>query len=258
MTESPNPAATRLNTHLVEACQDPLDTAQTQRFEALFSLFLRWSARINLTSIRDEEGILKRHFVESIACARSLPAGISTLLDFGSGAGFPGLPIALCRPEIAVTLAESQGKKAAFLREAVRVLGVAAKVHSGRAESLATQFDCVTMRAVDKMDRAVQSAAMLVRPGGWLALMTTEQYLETLKTAVARSAKEFDANERPYTEGGGGFNLRILPAKSSRDLAPERQDASSTSIFTWTAAPLLPGGSSRLLALGKQEIEQKV
>ena len=79
-----------------------------------------------LTAIRDEEGILTRHFVESIVCARALPAGIATLLDVGSGAGFPGIPIALCRSEIAVTLAESQGKKAAFLQEAVRVLGVAA------------------------------------------------------------------------------------------------------------------------------------
>ena len=166
MSESPNPPGTRLNELLAEAAQPPLDPAQTQRFAALYSLFVRWSTRINLSAIRDEEGILSRHFVESIACARALPAGISTLLDFGSGAGFPGLPIALCRPEIAVTLAESQGKKAAFLREAVRVLGVTTLVHSGRAESLTTRFDCVTLRAVDKMVLAVHSAAQLVRPGG--------------------------------------------------------------------------------------------
>jgi 16S rRNA (guanine527-N7)-methyltransferase len=181
MTES---AATRLNALLAEVSQAPLDTAQTQRFEVLLSLFIRWNARINLTSIRDGEGILKRHFFESIACARALPAGISTLLDFGSGAGFPGLPIALCRPEIAVTLAESQGRKAAFLHEAVRVLGVAAKVHSGRAETLAATFDCVTLRAVDKMESAVHSAARLVRPGGWLALMTTTAGLPALKASA--------------------------------------------------------------------------
>ena len=174
----------RLNALLIEANQAPLDPLQTQRFETLYSLFLRWSARINLTAIRDRDGILSRHFVESIACARALPASIHTLLDFGSGAGFPGIPIALCRPEISVTLAESQGKKAAFLREALRVLGISAKVHSGRAESLATNFDCVTLRAVDKMERAVQSAAHLVRPGGWLALMTTTAALPALKSSA--------------------------------------------------------------------------
>src|ERR1035437_8434491 len=105
---------------LAEAGIAPLDAAQADSFEVYLSLFVRWNERINLTSIRDEEGILSRHLVESIACARALPAGISTLLDFGSGGGIPGIPIALSRPEIAVTLAESQGKKAAFLQEAIR------------------------------------------------------------------------------------------------------------------------------------------
>jgi 16S rRNA (guanine527-N7)-methyltransferase len=201
MSEAPNSAGTRLNTLLAEEGQAPLDATQTQSFEELLSLFIRWNARINLTAIRDEDGILKRHFVESIACARALPAGIETLLDFGSGAGFPGIPIALCRPEIAVTLAESQGKKAAFLHEAIRVLGVTIKVYSGRAEELAAEFDCVTLRAVDKMERAVQSAAKLVRPGGWLALMTTTANLPILKSAAALSAKKLAQEGEGNTEG---------------------------------------------------------
>jgi 16S rRNA (guanine527-N7)-methyltransferase len=180
----PGKTGARLNDLLSEKGLRPLDVERAERFENYLSLLLRWNTRVNLTAIRDEEGILKRHFVESIACAQALPAGISTLLDFGSGAGFPGLPIALCRPEIAVTLAESQGKKAAFLSEAVRVLGVTAKVHSGRAETLGLRYDCVTLRAVDKMEKAVQAAAQLVRPGGWLALMTTETELEKLKLAA--------------------------------------------------------------------------
>ena len=187
MTESPNPAATRLNALLAEASQAPLDTAQTQRFEALLSLFLRWSARINLTSIRDEEGILSRHFVESIACARALPAGLSTLLDFGSGAGFPGLPIALCRPEIAVTLAESQGKKAAFLREALRVLDLRATVHAGRAEALTARFDAVTVRAVDRMESAVSAAIGLTKAGGVLLILTTESSVPALKASAGQA-----------------------------------------------------------------------
>ena len=91
-------ASVRLNTLLAGAGLEPLDAALAGRFEDYLSLILRWNTRVNLTAIRDEEGILRRHFVESIACARALPGGISTLLDFGSGAGFPGIPTALCRP----------------------------------------------------------------------------------------------------------------------------------------------------------------
>ncbi len=163
----------RLNQMLTEAGLEPLDSPLTGRFESYLSLILRWNARINLTAVREEEGILFRHFVESIACARALPRGINTLLDFGSGAGFPGIPIALGRPEIAVTLAESQSKKAAFLQEAVRVLGVSAQVHAGRAENVDASFDCVVLRAVDKMPQAIGAAAALLAPGGWLVLMTT-------------------------------------------------------------------------------------
>lgn len=184
MREPTTTVGPRLNALLVESCLTPLDPHLSQQFAALLSLFIRWNARINLSAIRDVDSILSRHFVESIACARALPAGISSLLDFGSGAGFPGIPIALCRPEIAVTLAESQGKKAALLREAVRALKIAATVHSSRAEDIHAVFDCVTLRAVDKMDRAVQAAAHLVRPGGWLALMTTAAALPALKASA--------------------------------------------------------------------------
>lgn len=184
MSDGALSAGLRLNDLLSDAGLERLDAVLTGRFEEYLSLFIRWSARLNLTAIRDEEGILSRHFVESITCARALPAGIATLLDFGSGAGFPGIPIALCRPEIAVTLAESQGKKAAFLSESVRVLGVSAKVHAGRAEALPAVFDCVTLRAVDRMELAVQTAVRLVRPGGWLALMTTGAQIERLKEAA--------------------------------------------------------------------------
>ncbi len=184
MSESPEAFGLKFNALLGEAGLDSLDPALILRFQDYLSLLLRWNARVNLTAIRGEAGIISRHFIESIACARALPAGIKTLLDFGSGAGFPGIPIALCRPEIAVTLAESQGKKAAFLQEAVRVLGISAKVHSGRAELLAAQFDCVVLRAVDQMELAVQAAAQQVAPGGWLALMTTGTGLAGLQDAA--------------------------------------------------------------------------
>jgi len=192
--DAPDPNSTRsetaqrLNTALEAAGMAPLEPTLASRFPAYLSLILRWNTRINLTAIRDEEGIISRHFVESIACARALPSGIGTLLDFGSGAGFPGLPIALCRPEIAVTLAESQGKKAAFLQEAVRILGLSTRVLAARAESESRLYDCVVLRAVDRMPEAVKTAATFVREGGWLVLMTTEPEVASLQSAAESSS----------------------------------------------------------------------
>jgi len=175
------PAGVRLNRLLVQAGLPTLSQELSNCFETYLGLILRWNARINLTAIRDEAGILSRHFVESTACAHAIPPGTGTLLDFGSGAGFPGIPIALWRPEICVTLAESQAKKAAFLREVVRTLGLAVSVYDSRAENLTSAFDCVVLRAVDQMEKAVSVAAGLVCPGGWLVLLTTGAESQSLQ-----------------------------------------------------------------------------
>lgn len=197
---SANQASVRLNALLLEAGLDPLDDESAGRFEAYLTLFIRWNRRISLSSVRDEEGVLSRHLIESIVVARALPKGITTLLDFGSGAGLPGIPIALCRPEIAVALAESQGKKAAFLQEAVRVLGIPAKVLAQRAEALQDVFDCVVLRAVDKMPKAVGVAVRLIAPQGWLALMTTDAGLSQLRAAAGAQFSWADPVHIPGSE----------------------------------------------------------
>ncbi len=197
---SPSSVGSRLNQALRERGQEPLDEQTAGQFELYLSLIFRWNARVNLTSVRTEDAIISIHLAESIACARVLPVAITSLLDFGSGAGFPGVPIALCRPEIVVTLAESQGKKAAFLQEAVRTLGLNAKVHAGRAEGLAEMFGCVTLRAVDRMSKAVAAAAQLVAPEGWLALMTTGADVAGLKTAAGEKFSWSDAIHLPRSE----------------------------------------------------------
>jgi 16S rRNA (guanine527-N7)-methyltransferase len=124
-------------------------------------LLMKWNGRTNLTAVREPEEIVRRHFGESLFAARHLGPEVVTLLDLGSGAGFPGLPVALFRPEIRVTLAESQNKKATFLREVVRTLGLAnVDVWAQRAEAmpLERQFHTVTLRAVDNMAAALAAA----------------------------------------------------------------------------------------------------
>lgn len=159
-----------------------LDASAVAQLEEFLALLLRWNARINLTAVRRPEEIVQRHFAESIFAAKQIPQRVKTLLDYGSGGGFPGIPIAICRPEIAVTLAESQGKKAAFLREAVRTLGLRAEVWAARVETMepGRVFDAVTLRAVDRMTAACQSAAERLAPRGWIGVFTTRKTEEAL------------------------------------------------------------------------------
>jgi 16S rRNA (guanine527-N7)-methyltransferase len=141
-------------------------------------IIVQWNARINLTAGREPEEIVTRHFGESLFAACHLfPAnGEKTgdhLIDVGSGAGFPGLPIKVWVPEVRLTLIESNHKKATFLREAIRKLTFTnADVFSGRAEDYGkAAADVVTLRAVERFDAAVSVASRLVAERGRLALL---------------------------------------------------------------------------------------
>jgi 16S rRNA (guanine527-N7)-methyltransferase len=179
-----------------------LDQGQLDHILMYIDMLQRWNLRLNLTSIRDEESIVTRHFGESLFLARHLfpapPGGAPAppfprrdppeqdgtgdgleasvrLIDVGSGAGFPGLPIKLWVPTINLTLIESNHKKATFLREVIRKLALGeSEVFAGRAEDFASTGEIVTMRAVDRFDQALLAAAELVSPGGRIALLVAE------------------------------------------------------------------------------------
>jgi 16S rRNA (guanine527-N7)-methyltransferase len=145
------------------------------RLAAYGNLLLQWNARLSLTAIRDEAELVERHLMEGVFAAAHHPEA-STALDFGSGTGVPGIPIALCRAFVLVTLAESQRRKAAFLQEALRRLDLTASVHADRAETLPPgSFDAVWMRAVEKSATMFPVAASLVAPEGALCLFSTSE-----------------------------------------------------------------------------------
>ena len=153
-------------------------------------LLLKWNARTNLTAIRDPEEIVRRHFGESLFVAAHLPF-CATLLDLGSGAGFPGLPIQLARPTLRVTLAESQNKKASFLREAVRTLGLSTEVWADRVENMPSgrRFDVVALRAVDNPTVALGLARGRLAVGGRIAHLTSGATEGGSRLAVPNAAQ---------------------------------------------------------------------
>ena len=154
-------------------------------------LLLKWNAKTNLTAVRDPEQIMRRHFGESLVAAEWLRSSFDLtgreLYDLGSGAGFPGAPIALWCPELAVTLIESRGKKAAFLKEAVRALGLSnCEVFAGRAEDVSGAAHFVTMRAVERSEAMRSVAQRLLVPRGTLvAMLGANQSFEGEVTEIA-------------------------------------------------------------------------
>lgn len=130
-----------------------LSAEQESALEAHLEMLLRWNRKLNLTSIRNREEAIERHYSESLFLGRHLPPGAWKIADVGSGAGFPGFPVAVLRPDCQVTLIESHQRKAVFLRESSRKQGNI-RVLARRAEEVTERFDRVISRAVSYEDLA--------------------------------------------------------------------------------------------------------
>ncbi len=124
-----------------------LSTEQLSRLESHCDLLLRWNRRLSLTSVDDVGELVRFHYFESLFLGAQLPAGPLSILDVGSGAGFPGIPIAVLRPECHVTLAESRSRKAVFLSETTRDLPNVT-VFPGRGEDWKQPADWAVARAI--------------------------------------------------------------------------------------------------------------
>jgi 16S rRNA (guanine(527)-N(7))-methyltransferase RsmG len=125
----------------------PLTEDQLNQLESHYNSLTRWNERLNLTRIRDLSESVRFHYCESLFLAQLLPPGPLRIVDVGSGAGFPGIPVAILRPESYVTLVESHQRKAVFLREVSRDLQNV-RVMAKRAENIAERFDWTISRAV--------------------------------------------------------------------------------------------------------------
>lgn len=168
----PNASALRAE---LESGLDALGLARTLAAPLLdyLALLQRWNATYNLTAIRDPRQMVTLHLLDSLAMHPFL-AGIDTLADLGTGPGLPGIPLALALPDLRVTLVESNGKKARFLREAVRALRLDnARVAESRAEALDEpgRYAAITARALATLPDILAVGGHLVAPGGRLLAM---------------------------------------------------------------------------------------
>ncbi len=140
----------------------------TRQVEIFHDLILNWSSRMNLISKNDLNQLLERHILDSLAPLHSIPE-TGRLLDIGSGGGFPGIPLALCRPEMSVVLLESRHKKILFLKEVCRRLALGNVIFEEiRLENFypSMPFDIVTVRALPGWEKFLKKVKSLVSADG--------------------------------------------------------------------------------------------
>ncbi|QWF16804.1 16S rRNA (guanine(527)-N(7))-methyltransferase RsmG [Lysobacter capsici] len=154
-----------------------LDPALATPLLDYLALLARWNRTYNLTAVRDPHEMVGKHLLDSLAMHRYVDALAQrggALADLGTGAGLPGIPLAIVKPGLRVTLVESNGKKARFMREALRQLGLKdARVAESRIEAFAEPgaFDAITARALATLPLILELGGHLLKPGGVLLAM---------------------------------------------------------------------------------------
>jgi 16S rRNA (guanine527-N7)-methyltransferase len=167
-----------------------LTPAQLALLARYRELLLAWNQRLNLTAVTDPAAVETRHFLDALAALTVLPPGAQTLIDIGTGAGLPGLPLALARPDLSVTLVDSVGKKVRFLEHVIAKLALSnARALWARAEELGQnpehreRYDIATARAVAETAVLAEYALPLLRCGGIALLWKHGDAREELRRA---------------------------------------------------------------------------
>lgn len=214
MTETPDPSsptepedidASRLTLPLLEeGCRRlgiPLTSQQLDQFKRYYAELLQWNQRFNLTAITDHEGVQTKHFLDSLAALPVIceelgepmpPHRRLHLVDVGTGAGFPGVPLKIAAPRLKLTLMDGTGKKVRFLENLSGTLGLDnTRVVQGRAEELGRatahrgQYDLVTARAVAALNTLAEYLLPLVRRDGYAVVYkgpsAAEEFIDARK-----------------------------------------------------------------------------
>ena len=204
---------------ILAALQQLAGPESIPQFLQLHTELLDWNTRVNLTAITDPTEVLLKHFLDSLSLLEVYRVERARVLDNGAGAGFPGLPLKIARPQWEIVLLEATGKKVNFQRHIIEVLGLRGiEALHGRAEELAHKpayratFDLVTARAVASLPALLEYAAPFCRVGGQILLPKKGELSEELeqgKRAACALGLAFKA-DLPVTLPGLNDGRRIL------------------------------------------------
>lgn len=188
------------------------DESVIKGFEIYLRELQKWNKAYNLTALTSDEDIIVKHFLDSLLYLKAFPENACTVCDAGSGAGFPGLPIALVRPDISMTLVEPSRKKCAFLRHMKRLLNLDnVTVAESRIEDLRDErFDIVLTRALFDAADFIKSARHLLKDNGFLLLSKGPKCAEEVQALPNTTTYEIITVPLPTTSTNRNL-LKIRP-----------------------------------------------
>jgi 16S rRNA (guanine527-N7)-methyltransferase len=194
--------------------------AQAESFQQYMELLVEWNQKMNLTAITEPNEVAVKHFLDSILILKflELPAG-SKLIDVGTGAGFPGVPLKIMRPGLELTLLDGLNKRLTFLQEVLKQLNLSAELVHARAEEAGRQvkyrgkFDFATARAVAPLNLLCEYCLPFLNMGGTFAAMKGPQIgeeLEAAKNAIKLLGCELKKAEEFTLPGGDRRSLVLI------------------------------------------------
>ena len=160
-----------------------LTEKQIEQFEKYYDLLIEWNEKINLTAIIDKKSVFQKHFLDSLSIGNVLSNKNITLLDVGSGAGFPSIPLKILYPDIRVTIIDALQKRITFLGILCKALDIEVELIHGRAEEYdrKNDFDFVTARAVANLQLLSELCIPFVKVNGFFIAMKGPKYLEEVE-----------------------------------------------------------------------------
>jgi len=199
----------------LQALRPELTREQLERFEAYYALLLEWNARVNLTAITDKSDVAKKHFVDSLAAEPYLPQNAS-VIDVGTGAGFPGVPLLIVRPDLKLVLLDALNKRLLFLEAVCSALGLEAELVHLRAEDAGRdaryrgRFDAALTRAVAALPVLLELTVPLVRVGGLAIAYKGDASEELERSRAALHLLHAKARIEPIASDYGARTLVLI------------------------------------------------
>ena len=168
-----------------------LTEQQMEQFHCYYELLIEWNQRMNLTAITEPREVAVKHMIDSLSAYEDkIFKPNASLADVGTGAGFPGIPLKIFRPDLELTLLDSLNKRVHFLQTVVDELGLtgvscvhARAEEAARQKELREQFDIVASRAVARLSVLAEYCLPFVRPGGWFLALKGMKYAEEIQEA---------------------------------------------------------------------------